>query len=116
LAERLRASRLLAGNNGAWRSPVARLLWERVPGGHNSPAIRSSLGRFARGAKILRGFRTPCAFPLAHELAHCPSAHLALASEQCLSNRHYDQRLTFQEARCGAIGSCGRSSFLEAAV
>jgi hypothetical protein len=55
---------------GAWRSPVARLLWERVQGRQTSQAVRSSLGRFARGAKALSSFRTTSAFVLAHVLAH----------------------------------------------
>jgi hypothetical protein len=34
---------LLAGNNGVWRSPVARLLWEQeVPGSNPGAPMDSS--------------------------------------------------------------------------
>jgi hypothetical protein len=40
LARRSRPSKLLASNNGAWRSPVARLLWEQeVPGSNPGAPI-----------------------------------------------------------------------------
>jgi hypothetical protein len=43
LAGRARSSKLLSYNHGAWRSPVARLLWEQeVPGSNPGAPIRAN--------------------------------------------------------------------------
>src|SRR5262245_17747413 len=55
LARRSRSSKLLAGKDGVWRSPVARLLWEQeVPGSNpGTPTRRTRPPSAFRGR---RGF------------------------------------------------------------
>jgi hypothetical protein len=58
LAGLLEASKLLAFNNGVWRSPVARLLWEQeVPGSNPGAPMSEAPVCQCRRALLLAGRR-----------------------------------------------------------
>jgi hypothetical protein len=78
--QRRKASKLLSYNLGALAQLGEHLLCKRVSGRETLPAVRSSLGNFARGVNVLRGVRTPSASQLAHLLAQPETASLPVAA------------------------------------